>query len=432
MPVQLRFTESPLNEIVGREPSWIIQSGITLIFTVFIALLSLSWLISYPDSINSNINITSSQPPTNIISKISGRILKIYVKNNQSVSKGQRLLLIESSVDYSELQRVEKELFTIYEGLKNDNEIEEFTLDKFQLGELQPALNQFILDLTRYQSNKNSEHLFIEIKNTKALNHQYHLLQKQLLSKKDTWNTKLALESALLEKKQKLLTQNVITSSEILPIESNYLDKKLSLNDIDIQLRLNEVKIKELSKELSNFKLLREQKLQQLKISVLSSHSELISKIDDWKRKHLLLAPTDGYVSFTKFWSRNQNIKHDEIAVVVANNNTDIIGKIHVPHRGVGKIALGQKVYIELENYPAVEYGKILGEINTISNIPDQLGYLVDVSLPKELITSYGIKLSFTPNLKGRAKIITKEKRLLERFFENIIYFLDKNKMAEN
>jgi hypothetical protein len=48
--------------------------------------------------------------------------------------------------------------------------------------------------------------------------------------------------------------------------------------------------------------------------------------------------------------------------------------------------------------------------------------YLLIVSFPKGLITNYGTKLDFKFETKGSAEIITKKRRLIERFFDNLKY----------
>jgi len=217
----------------------------------------------------------------------------------------------------------------------------------------------------------------------------------------------------------------VITGAEILPLENSYLDKQLALYDINIQSKLYTVKLNELSGSLSEYKIQRQEKLQQLKHSVHSYYSVLVNEIANWKQKYLILAPINGQVSFSQYWSANQHIETRDVILTVANNTKAIIGKIQIDQTGVGKIELGQRVDIELNSYPAVEYGQLVGTIKSISPVPGEQGYLVDVSLPTELLTTYGKQLPFSPNLTGNAKVITGDKRLFERFLEKILYVLN-------
>lgn len=41
----------------------------------------------------------------------------------------------------------------------------------------------------------------------------------------------------------------------------------------------------------------------------------------------------------------------------------------------------------------------------------------MDVSLPEELVTSYGEKIGFKQEMAGTADIVTEDLRLIERFF---------------
>ena len=58
------------------------------------------------------------------------------------------------------------------------------------------------------------------------------------------------------------------------------------------------------------------------------------------------------------------------------------------------------------------------GKIKNVSLIPDKEGlYLVDVKLPKKLITSYNKEIVFKQEMRGTVEIITEDLRLIERFF---------------
>lgn len=415
------LTERPIEEIVGREPSWIVNSGITLISIIFLALLILTWFIRYPDTIRSQIVITTLQPPVEIVSKVSGQILQLYVGNNEKVNKGQALFLLDSSVEYQDLVSLEAELSTLKIALDSSSPIVE-ELNNYRLGELQSNFDKLANSIKAFKIEHDSEQLSMHISHTTILKEQYQLLKQQLMQKQTSWAKKLKLEGDVLQKKRDLFEIGVMTSGELLPLENSYLDKQLVLDDINIQANLYDVKLNELSYSLSENRTQRQEKLQQLKNAIYSYYSVLSNEINDWKKRYLIQAPITGQVSFLQYWSVNQYISAGDVVVIVANNNKDIAAKIQVNRAGIGKIKVGQRVDIELESYPAVEYGQLVGTIASISSAPGTQGYLVDVSLPTKLLTTYGKQLPFSPNLVGQAKIITEEKRLIERFLEKILY----------
>jgi hypothetical protein len=78
-----------------------------------------------------------------------------------------------------------------------------------------------------------------------------------------------------------------------------------------------------------------------------------------------------------------------------------------------------------------MEYGSIKGKVKSISltpnstntNVQGNLGsYLVLVELPNQLTTNYGSKLEFKYELKGTADIVTNDRRLMQRLFDNLRY----------
>ena len=104
-----------------------------------------------------------------------------------------------------------------------------------------------------------------------------------------------------------------------------------------------------------------------------------------------------------------------------------VVGRMQVPSVISGKIVPGEKVLIKLDNYRFQEYGIVGGRVQSISLAPDEKGnYYVDVILPNGLKTSYNKTLPFDKELKGNAEIITKDLRLIERFFYQIRQLLGK------
>ncbi|WP_026729144.1 hypothetical protein [Flavobacterium denitrificans] len=49
--------------------------------------------------------------------------------------------------------------------------------------------------------------------------------------------------------------------------------------------------------------------------------------------------------------------------------------------------------------------------------------YLIEVVLPFGLKTNYGVELNFHAESKGTAEIITEDRRLIERFFDNSLRY---------
>lgn len=102
-----------------------------------------------------------------------------------------------------------------------------------------------------------------------------------------------------------------------------------------------------------------------------------------------------------------------------------------LPVQGSGKVEVGQKVIVKMSDYPYMEYGYIEGKVENISMVSTPINYgngttmesyLVSLVFPEGLKTNYGLQLDFRFETKGIAEIITKDRRLIERFFDNLKY----------
>ncbi|TMM59180.1 HlyD family efflux transporter periplasmic adaptor subunit [Maribacter algarum] len=98
------------------------------------------------------------------------------------------------------------------------------------------------------------------------------------------------------------------------------------------------------------------------------------------------------------------------------NTSSSFVAKLRTPSSNSGKIEVGQKVNVSLYDYPEYEFGVIKGKVTSILSISSTEGiYIVNVSIPSELTTSFGKQIEFKQEMKGKADIITEDLRLLER-----------------
>jgi HlyD family secretion protein len=115
---------------------------------------------------------------------------------------------------------------------------------------------------------------------------------------------------------------------------------------------------------------------------------------------------------------------------VIPKRKEKPIGKIILPMLGAGKAKAGQQVNIKLTNFPYIEYGMLKGTISTISSVPDQGNYYVEIKLNNGLITNYNKTLPFSQEMTGNAEIITEDMRLLQRL-TGPVYSLFKEKLSD-
>jgi len=73
--------------------------------------------------------------------------------------------------------------------------------------------------------------------------------------------------------------------------------------------------------------------------------------------------------------------------------DTTAFGRVETPVQRSGKVEIGQKVNIKLDNCPYQEFGMILGEVKSKSTVPKNNSYTLTLVLPDGLSSSYNKKL---------------------------------------
>ncbi|MFW0736440.1 hypothetical protein [Flavobacterium sp. T12S277] len=121
----------------------------------------MSWFIKYPDVVNTEIVITTNIPPKKIVSKSSGRIEAILVKDKSVVSKNTTLAIIENTANYNDVFLLKK----IVEEYNINNPKKAFPfelLKNAQLGEIESAFAVFQKDYQAEQLNKDLQPFAVE------------------------------------------------------------------------------------------------------------------------------------------------------------------------------------------------------------------------------------------------------------------------------
>jgi hypothetical protein len=110
--------------------------------------------------------------------------------------------------------------------------------------------------------------------------------------------------------------------------------------------------------------------------------------------------------------------------VVVTTINSEgkkvLIGQIRVAANKTGKVKPGQRVNLKFDSYPYMEYGLVKGVVARILDLPVQSYYIVEVTLPDQLVSTFGKKIAFQQELDGTAEIITDDQRLLNRILQPV------------
>ena len=231
-----------------------------------------------------------------------------------------------------------------------------------------------------------------------------------------------------------LLSQKASSDAEVDKSRLDYLNTQLGYaNDRSNQIEAEKQAQQTVSK-ITEVNVQKNEKRKELEIALLSSYNDLVDNITLWEQRYLFKAPFAGKVQFLRFWTNDQFVQAGEPVFTIIPENNEPYGQVSLPAFGAGKVKVGQEVIIKLDDFPYNEYGSVTGSISSISLTTNtektQQGnvetYLVTVKFSKGLTTNYGKKLAFKHESKGVAEIITKDRRLIERLFDNLKYVVEK------
>ncbi len=410
--IEIRSQE--MQELLGQVPARIIRWGITVILLVVIILLTGSWLFKYPQIHPSHIILTTENPPVTLVARIDGKIQNLFVQDNAKVQKGEFVALIETAADYQQVEALKHILDSL--DIQPDKH-NFYSFDKkYTLGELQSSYSNFLKLYKDYENFMTLDYYSRKIQSLQAEIQQHNMY----ISRLDEESRVLKKEYQLIQKQYSrdsmMHSQGVISPSDFEKSESNKLEKEYSYNETRTNLANAKIGIAELNQKILDLELEYTTGKNDKYFQVNEAYQKLMADIDLWEQQHILKTPIDGTVSFTQFWSENQNVKEgEEVLTVIPENPGKIIGKINLSIQGAGKVKTGQRVNIKFENYPYMEFGMVQGVITSISQVPNKDFYVAEVNLPSGMVTNYGNTIEFKQNMPGTAEIITENMSILRK-----------------
>lgn len=400
-------------------PSWIVRVGSGLVFLVVLVLVVGSWFFSYPEVIESKLVLTTENPPAELIARANGKIVELKVEDKQKVVRGDLLAVIENPANFEDIFGLGDELKKTNQILDGTKPIGNVYADKnYRLGEVQSQFNTYLkacADYNRFvdlQYHKKKKASLIQKRSNYRMYYNRQYKQRTILEKE------LEIVSKEFHRDSLLFIRAVISKAEYQKSEKDYLKQSYAFHGSRSTLSSTQIQINEVDQEIIDLDLDKEKQRKELQDIILHANDNLLAQIAIWEQNYLLKSPINGSVSFNSFWSANQNVKQGEkVFTVIPSDSTRIIARVELGMTRSGKVKLGQRVNIKLNNYPYMEYGMLEGRIRSISEVPDGDNYSLDVELANELVTNYGIKLKFAQEIEGVAEIITEDQRLLQRIF---------------
>lgn len=418
--IELRSDE--FQEIVQQSPRWMIRSGIYLIFGILILLLAGSYFFRYPDVINTNIVVLSENPPAYLAARTTARIDSLMAVDQQLVSENQIIAILESTANFEDAMKLKELLLQLEPFMLAFDTLTAIAPDfGLQLGDIQSDYSSFVRlynDYFSFLRLKLHPKKIRSLKQQVAMNRIYY---DRLWAQKQDMEADLRIVNSQFRRDSLLHIKGVFSDLDLEKSKGLLLQKKFNTNGVRTKLAETQSAIIKQEQDVVDAEMEFADQKKKAQNSLIEAMIVLKSRLAYWEQTFIIRSPIVGKVSFTNFYNKNQQVKKDEIVfAVIPEKQSQIIGRISLPLKGAGKVEIGQKVNIRFDNFPYMEYGFLKGSVKSISLMPNNENYIVEVQLPQDMKTNYNITLKFSQEMKGSAEIITEDLRLIQRFFNPV------------
>ena len=419
-------------DIIEKMPT---QFGI-IISCIVISLVSLllmfGWLIKYPEILKGQIIINTRQAPVKLVAVTSGNIILLHDKVGSLVHSGEYIAFIKNAANIKDVQLLNRLLKGIDVHKVTYKQHRNYFPENLSLGDIS----------NKYYNYLNALYQFLDYsvqqpyEEQKDINVKLLAMQRTALFalKDDYQNQKIKYETSrsLYRKDSTLFSKDVTSKADIERSIIAKANSELEYKAIDKQITNTGYQIKEAQNKLQLIAIDKVSKERELIINMFNAYYDLIDNIKKWEQTYVFISPISGKIDFLNFLKNNDFTQSGQELFKIIPNKNEMIGQVNLPEIGSGKLKKGQDVIIKLDNYPYNEYGSIKGKVReislatnqqTLSNSESKINaYLVSVDMPNGLRTNYGSELDFHVEAKGTAEIITDDRRLIERFFDNLKY----------
>ncbi len=405
-----------LQEIIVANPGVLIGYGHYFFLLILLSVGLAGWFIQYPDVIRTSARLTSIHAPKPVTVILAGKLVALHIKEGERVEKNQVLGFMESTAHHPEVLQLAAYTDTIQLALSTGkSKLPELPIPT-HLGELQPMFQVFSQALLSFRTYLPSglysqKRTWLEKDFTRLA-----ALHKQLLYEKTLKEQDLALSQKTFEVNERLRKDHVISEADYRIEQSKLISKQLSLSQIHAVLIQNETQQADKQKEMQEL----QTTLTQQTAIFQQALQTFKSQIDDWKRKYVFTAPLSGHISFASFIQENQQLYANQTLCYINPTQTHYFAEVLIPQANLGKIALHQSVLLKFPSYPFQEYGVVEGRLESMLQIPTDSGYVAHIALPAGLKTNYHHTIQYREGLRANAEIITKDLRLLERFYYSL------------
>ncbi|HEX6910263.1 MAG TPA: HlyD family efflux transporter periplasmic adaptor subunit, partial [Longimicrobium sp.] len=295
-----------------------------------------------------------------------------------------------------------------------------------RLGDLHPAYAQFLQSLSDYREAAAGEYDGQRVAELERQIRDQEVVRDNARAKQRVLAEQEELARRERDRARAMAGQQLISQAEVDRAEADYLLRRSAVQDAAGAVAQAEVQISSARGQVLEMRRGMSDAGRNRGLALRSSLATLRGALDRWDQENVLRAPAPGRVSLFRVLGPHQHVEAGAPLLAIVPEQGEAVGRVLLASRGAGKVRVGQRVLLRLESFPAREFGAVVGRVSHVSQLPQETGegddaqYLVGVDVPDGLLTTYGRRLPFRQEMRGEAAIITRDRRLIVRLFDQV------------
>nr|NQU91224.1 HlyD family efflux transporter periplasmic adaptor subunit [Bacteroidota bacterium] len=414
-----------MDELLRVPPSMLITVSTLLVALCLVAFGVIGTTVAIPEKAEGRVTLRSNHAYVNIYPATTGCLSRVFVDDNEMVSAGTLLAIIENPIGISEYRALKTKLQRVqaYFNARDTMSLTAVNLTVIpKLGQLQSAYNNLATALqllkTHYHSTDYAQQLV-------ALNEKeciFRTYAANLSQQEKLMQACVKTKNKDLQRNEKLHQSGLIADTEMERLQSVMFTEKMKVEQIKGQLIENEMKLHALKMQEAELGRQRRKTTDHLYLEASASCEKLVEQLQLWEEHYLLRTPVAGRVQFAGTREERRQVSPDEVVMTILPiNSMEITASMLCPAGEATNVKPGNPVLIALDGYPAINDGYVKGKVEGISEVPVDGYYTADIKLPGGMLTTLGKSIPFNRIAQGHGKIITGEEVLLKHVFNNIL-----------
>ncbi|TFH19983.1 MAG: hypothetical protein E4H10_17190, partial [Bacteroidia bacterium] len=314
---RIELQRNEVEDILGRVPGWITRNGVILFLFLLALLLFGSWVFKYPDTKKARIVVTSVNPPADIKARATGKIVRLFVSNNEAVQNGDVLVMLENPAAYDDVVQLKNSL-TFLDSIDMEEITEDLPeLRNAQLGTIQSDYSIFLKEYRDYMEFIRIDYHQRKIQTARTELEKQQEYTRSLSERLYIQQQAYEMASRQFNRDFTLREQGVISDSDLEGSRSAMLTEQDKSQEIISQMAGNNISIARTQNQIVDLELRQQEENSGMISGMEEAYNNLKASISSWEQNFLLVAPVSGSVTFTKFWSENQNVKAGEKVLTI-------------------------------------------------------------------------------------------------------------------